>query len=52
MKPLKPSETQAIAGGKHAPEMIDGPTFPLVPEDPPPTAEALPAELNPDMTVL
>lgn len=50
MKPLDPSQAHEIAGGRQAPELIDGPTFPLVPLDLPPSAEALPAELHPDQT--
>lgn len=51
MKPLNPSEAREVAGGKREAELIDGPTFPIVPLDPPPLAEELPAELNPDATV-
>jgi len=48
MKPLKPSESNDVAGGRVPPEVIDGPTFPL---EPLPIAEALPSELNPEYTV-
>ena len=52
MKPLDPSQANEVAGGKNRNELIDGPTFPLVPLDPqPPAPEALPAELNPDQTL-
>ena len=51
MKPLKPTETHEVAGGKFTEPMIDGPTFPPYQIDPPPEAEPLPAELHPDSTV-
>lgn len=51
MKPLAPSQAREIAGGRQAPELIDGPTFPPYQIDPLPDAEPLPVELVPDQTV-
>lgn len=48
MKPLTPSDSHDVAGGKASPESIDGPTFPL---EPLPIAQALPSELDPEHTI-